>query len=419
MKTIITFLLIFSVIVIFHEFGHFFFAKRAGILVREFAIGMGPKLYQYQGEETTYTLRLLPIGGYVRMAGLEEMADSVEAGMQLSLTFNEGGKVTELSLAEDDLAAEALPVEVVSADLDRDLSLQAIPYGEREAQTYSIDRQADFVEADGTRLKIAPYDRQFQSASIPQRLMTNFAGPMNNFILGILAFTVLAFVQGGVPSSEAIVGEVVDGSPAQTAHLQTGDQIQTINGQEVASFADMQAKVSSSEGKPLEVTYERQGQEMTTQLQPKEVDYNGQKIYQIGVGRFKDSRFLAKLTYGFKASWAMITGILTTLVGMFKNGFNINQFGGPVFMYQATGEVVNQGWIAIMSWTAMLSLNLGVVNLLPVPALDGGKILFNIIEAILGRPVDQKVEGIINLAGAALLFILMIAVTWNDIQRLF
>ncbi|AMB94717.1 RIP metalloprotease RseP [Aerococcus sanguinicola] len=419
MKTIITFLLIFSVIVIFHEFGHFFFAKRAGILVREFAIGMGPKLYQYQGEETTYTIRLLPIGGYVRMAGLEEMADSVEAGMQLSLTFNEAGKVSELSLAEEDLAAEALPVEVVTADLDRDLSLQAIPYGEREAQTYVIDRQADFVEADGTRLKIAPYDRQFQSASIPQRLMTNFAGPMNNFILGILAFTVLAFVQGGVPSSEAIVGEVVDGSPAQASHLQTGDQIQTINGQEVASFADMQAKVSSSEGKPLEVTYERQGQEMTTQLQPKEVDYKGQKIYQIGVGRFKDSRFLAKLTYGFKASWAMITGILTTLVGMFKNGFNINQFGGPVFMYQATGEVVNQGWIAIMSWTAMLSLNLGVVNLLPVPALDGGKILFNIIEAVLGRPVDQKVEGIINLAGAALLFILMIAVTWNDIQRLF
>ncbi|MGX7433806.1 RIP metalloprotease RseP [Aerococcus sanguinicola] len=419
MKTIITFLLIFSVIVIFHEFGHFFFAKRAGILVREFAIGMGPKLYQYQGEETTYTIRLLPIGGYVRMAGLEEMADSVEAGMQLSLTFNEAGKVSELSLAEEDLAAEALPVEVVTADLDRDLSLQAIPYGEREAQTYVIDRQADFVEADGTRLKIAPYDRQFQSASIPQRLMTNFAGPMNNFILGILAFTVLAFVQGGVPSSEAIVGEVVDGSPAQASHLQTGDQIQTINGQEVTSFADMQAKVSSSEGKPLEVTYERQGQEMTTQLQPKEVDYKGQKIYQIGVGRFKDSRFLAKLTYGFKASWAMITGILTTLVGMFKNGFNINQFGGPVFMYQATGEVVNQGWIAIMSWTAMLSLNLGVVNLLPVPALDGGKILFNIIEAVLGRPVDQKVEGIINLAGAALLFILMIAVTWNDIQRLF
>ena len=419
MKTIITFLLIFSVIVIFHEFGHFFFAKRAGILVREFAIGMGPKLYQYQGEETTYTIRLLPIGGYVRMAGLEEMADSVEAGMHLSLTFNEAGKVSELSLAEEDLAAEALPVEVVTADLDRDLSLQAIPYGEREAQTYVIDRQADFVEADGTRLKIAPYDRQFQSASIPQRLMTNFAGPMNNFILGILAFTVLAFVQGGVPSSEAIVGEVVDGSPAQASHLQTGDQIQTINGQEVASFADMQAKVSSSEGKPLEVTYERQGQEMTTQLQPKEVDYKGQKIYQIGVGRFKDSRFLAKLTYGFKASWAMITGILTTLVGMFKNGFNINQFGGPVFMYQATGEVVNQGWIAIMSWTAMLSLNLGVVNLLPVPALDGGKILFNIIEAVLGRPVDQKVEGIINLAGAALLFILMIAVTWNDIQRLF
>lgn len=420
MTSIIAFILIFSIIVIVHEFGHYYFAKKAGILVREFSIGMGPKIYHYEAEETTYTLRILPIGGYVRMAGLEEMADTITKGMQVVIEQNEAGIVQTISLENEGQNFNGLPLEVWEADLENEMFIEGIPYGGSDRVRYSVSKQANIVESDGTIVKVAPRERQFQSATIWQRLLVNFAGPMNNFILGILAFILLAFMQGGVWSNEPIIGEIQADSIAQVAGLQTGDEIVSINGEAIDSFAELQTTIQSNPDTALTFEVNRDGATEEITLTPKATTLeSGETVGLIGVQRSQDTSFFAKIAYGFTTTWSMMTGIFSVIAGMFKTGFDINNFGGPVYMYQATSEVVSFGLVGIVSWLASLSINLGIVNLLPVPALDGGKIVLNLVELVRGKPLQAKTEGMINIVGAVLVLILMIAVTWNDIMRMF
>ena len=420
MTTIIAFIFIFSVIVIVHEFGHYYFAKKAGILVREFSIGMGPKIFHFEAEETTYTVRMLPIGGYVRMAGLEEMSDTLTKGMQVVVEQNEEGVVDTISLENDSQNFSGLPLEVWGADLEKDMFIEGIPYGGEDKVRYQVSKTANIIESDGTLVKVAPIERQFQSANIWQRLIVNFAGPMNNFILGILAFIILAFMQGGVWSNTAELGVIQADSAAQVAGLEEGDQIVAIDGQDVETFDDMQAIVQTNPDQSLTFTINRNGQEQDIDVTPKATETtSGETVGIIGAQRVQDTSFMAKITYGFSNTWTMITGIFAIIAGMFKTGFDINNFGGPVYMYQTTSQVVSFGLAGIISWLAALSINLGIVNLLPVPALDGGKIVLNFIELVRGKPLQAKTEGIINVVGAVLVIVLMIAVTWNDIMRMF
>lgn len=420
MTTIIAFIFIFSVIVIVHEFGHYYFAKKAGILVREFSIGMGPKIFHFEAEETTYTVRMLPIGGYVRMAGLEEMSDTLAKGMQVVIEQNEEGVVDTISLENESQNFSGLPLEVWAADLEKDMFIEGIPYGSEDKVRYQVSKTANIIESDGTIVKVAPIERQFQSANIWQRLIVNFAGPMNNFILGIIAFIILAFMQGGVWSNTAELGVIQADSAAQVAGLEEGDQIVAIDGQDVETFDDMQAIVQTNPDQSLTFTINRDGQEQDIDVTPKATEVtSGETVGIIGAQRVQDTSFMAKITYGFTSTWTMITGIFSIIGGMFKTGFDINNFGGPVYMYQTTSQVVSFGLAGIISWLASLSINLGIVNLLPVPALDGGKIVLNFIELVRGKPLQAKTEGIINVVGAVLVIVLMIAVTWNDIMRMF
>lgn len=420
MINIIAFILIFSIIVIVHEFGHYYFAKKAGILVREFSIGMGPKIYHYEAEETTYTLRILPIGGYVRMAGLEEMSETLSKGMQVVIEQDSKGLVTNISLENEEQNLQGLPLEVWEADLEDDMFIEGIPYGASEKVRYQVSKTANIVESDGTILKVAPKERQFQSASIWQRLLVNFAGPMNNFILGILAFIILAFMQGGVWSNDPVIGNVQEDSVAYDAGLQEGDQVVSINGESVDSFAEMQTTIQESPDQEVTLAIDRGGQTQNISVTPEATEVeSGETVGLIGVQRSQDTSFMAKISYGFTSAWTMITGIFSIIGGMFKTGFDINNFGGPVYMYQATSEVVSFGLVGLISWLGSLSINLGIVNLLPVPALDGGKIILNFVELIRGKPLQARTEGMINVVGAVLVLILMIAVTWNDILRLF
>lgn len=212
MKTIITFIIVFGILVIVHEFGHFFFAKRSGILVREFAIGMGPKIYGHQAKDgTTYTLRLLPIGGYVRMAGNGDDETEMAPGMPLSLLLNSDGIVEKINLSKKVQLTNSIPMELIRYDLEEELTITGYVNGEEEQEvTYSVAHDASIIEADGTELRIAPKDVQFQSAKLWQRMLTNFAGPMNNFLLAILLFILLAFMHGGVQVTNTNqIGEVL------------------------------------------------------------------------------------------------------------------------------------------------------------------------------------------------------------------
>lgn len=421
MKTLITFIIVFSVIVIIHEFGHYFFAKRAGILVREFAIGMGPKIWGHQGKDgTTFTLRALPIGGYVRMAGNGEDEVELTPGMPIGLVLDEKGEVTQINTSSKVQLVNAFPFELAEFDLEDKLFVSGYQNGdESQLVTYDVLHDATIIESDGVEVRIAPRDVQFQSAKLWQRMLTNFAGPMNNFLLAIVLFIVITFIQGGVAITNTNkIGAISENSPAQTAKLKEGDAIQSIDGQKISSWDDLTAAITGSKKSVLNFTVKRENETFTTQVKPEKEEVDGQKVVRIGVQVPMDTSFLGKFTGGIKQAANSSVQLLRALGNLIAKQ-DINKLGGPVAMFQMSSEAAKQGPLTVMVLMAVISMNLGVMNLLPIPALDGGKIVLNVIEGLRGKPLSQEKEGILTLIGFGFLLLLMVLVTWNDIQRWF
>lgn len=420
MQAIIAFLFVFSVIVIIHEFGHYYFAKKAGILVREFAIGMGPKIFQVRKGETVYTLRLLPIGGYVRMAGHDEDEQEIKPGMMITIELDKENIVQKLNFDEHLIIENSVPFQIEEADLHRSMTLSGYFVNSEEKVNLTVSKQATIIESDGTEVVVAPIERQFNSASLWNRIKTNAAGPMNNFILSIIIFIIVGFMQGGVPSNDTVIGQVSDQSAAHEAGLQTSDKIISIDGVDIHSWDEMTSIVRSSADKTLSMTIQRNGDTKNVSITPKSVEgQNGSKIGQLGVTRTLDNSILSILGYGFTQTISVIVLVLSALGSIFTKGFNLNQLGGPVAIYSLTSQVAKNGLIDLLSFMGMISANLGVMNLLPIPALDGGKLVLNFIEGIRKKPLDPEKEGYLTIAGAIFLFALMLLVTWNDIMKLF
>lgn len=420
MQAIIAFLFVFSVIVIIHEFGHYYFAKKAGILVREFAIGMGPKIFQVRKGETVYTLRLLPIGGYVRMAGHDEDEQEIKPGMMITIELDKENIVQKLNFDEHLIIENSVPFQIEEADLHRSMTLSGYFVNSEEKVNLTVSKQATIIESDGTEVVVAPIERQFNSASLWNRIKTNAAGPMNNFILSIIIFIIVGFMQGGVPSNDPVIGQVSDQSAAHEAGLQTSDKIISIDGVDIHSWDEMTSIVRSSADKTLSMTIQRNGDTKNVSITPKSVEgQNGSKIGQLGVTRTLDNSILSILGYGFTQTISVIVLVLSALGSIFTKGFNLNQLGGPVAIYSLTSQVAKNGLIDLLSFMGMISANLGVMNLLPIPALDGGKLVLNFIERIRKKPLDPEKEGYLTIAGAIFLFALMLLVTWNDIMKLF
>ena len=420
MQAIIAFLFVFSVIVIIHEFGHYYFAKKAGILVREFAIGMGPKIFQVRKGETVYTLRLLPIGGYVRMAGHDEDEQEIKPGMMITIELDKENIVQKLNFDEHLIIENSVPFQIEEADLHRSMTLSGYFVHSEEKVNLTVSKQATIIESDGTEVVVAPIERQFNSASLWNRIKTNAAGPMNNFILSIIIFIIVGFMQGGVPSNDPVIGQVSDQSAAHEAGLQTSDKIISIDGVDIHSWDEMTSIVRSSADKTLSMTIQRNGDTKNVSITPKSVEgQNGSKIGQLGVTRTLDNSILSILGYGFTQTITVVVMVLSALGSIFTKGFNLNQLGGPVAIYSLTSQVAKNGLIDLLSFMGMISANLGVMNLLPIPALDGGKLVLNFIEGIRKKPLDPEKEGYLTIAGAIFLFVIMLLVTWNDIMKLF
>lgn len=420
--TILAFVLVFGTIVFVHEFGHYTMAKRSGILVREFSIGMGPKLFAYRKQGTTYTIRILPLGGYVRMAGLEEDADELKKGMVLSLLLGADGKVTKINTSQKVSLMGGLGLELVDWDLVDNLFISGYENGnENELKRYEVSHDALIVEGDGTEVQIAPRDVQFQSASLINRMLTNFAGPFNNFILAIIAFAVVALLQGGVKTTTNTIASVQPNSVAQKAGIKAGDKLIQAQATKSSDWNSLAQVISSRPKKQTKLVLQRGAKKLTVVVKPQAKKVNGQVVGLIGItSKIKsDNRPLAIVTYGFKEAWVVTSQVLVALKNMVTKGFNINQLGGPVAMYSFTSQATHYGLASVIMLLGLLSINLGIFNLLPIPALDGGKILLNIIEAIRGKPLDPNKEMVVTLIGVAFLLILMVLVTWNDISRYF
>ena len=418
MQGIIAFIFIFGVIVVVHEFGHFYFAKKAGILVREFAIGMGPKIFAHIGKDgTAYTIRMLPLGGYVRMAGWGEDKTEIKTGSPVSLTLNEEGVVTRVNLSDKVLDNTSLPMNVTSFDFEEKLEITGLVLD--ESKTFRVDHDATIIEEDGTEVRIAPLDVQYQNASIWGRLMTNFAGPLNNFILGILTFILFFFLQGGVPDVTTNQVTVTDGGALQAAGVETGVRILEINGQQVSDYKDVsnilaQVNEKAKEAPVLNLLVEEDGKEKTLQV----TTIKDQGYFRLGVSPYLKTGFVETIVGGFQEAGATALLIVNALKNIIAS-FDVKQLGGPVAIYNVSSQAAEGGILPVLRLLAMLSINLGIFNLIPIPALDGGKILINLIEAIRRKPLKQETESYITLVGVAIMVVLMLVVTWNDIMRVF
>ncbi|MFD1672843.1 RIP metalloprotease RseP [Agrilactobacillus yilanensis] len=420
MKTIIVFIIVFGLLVLVHEYGHYYFAKKSGILVREFSIGMGPKLFATRKNGTTYTIRWLPLGGYVRMAGSSDDELEIEAGTMATLVLDDNGKVKKINTSNKVVSTDGIPIQINKTDLEKELYVEGYENGdEQELKRFEVWHDATVIEKDGTEVQIAPIDRQFRSASLPKRMITNFAGPMNNFIFAILIFIVLAFMRGGVPQNTNEVGQIMADSPAAKVGLKTGDKILKVNGQKTADWTAAQTQISKYPGKQITLTVQHNQKTEQLKITPKKVTQQKQTYGQIGIMQSMNTNFGAKIAYGFTA-FADLSGQIFYLLGRMVTGhFSIDQLAGPVGIYTMTSQATSQGLNTIIYFLAYLSVNLGIINLIPIPALDGGKLLLNIIEGIRGKPISQDKEAIVTLIGVGLLVFLMIAVTFNDFQRIF
>ena len=417
MLGILTFILVFGIIVVVHEFGHFYFAKKSGILVREFAIGMGPKIFAHIGKDgTAYTIRILPLGGYVRMAGWGDDTTEIKTGTPVSLTLTDDGKVKRINLSGKKLDQTALPMQVTQFDFEDKLFIKGLVL--EEEKTFAVDHDATVVEADGTEVRIAPLDVQYQNATIWGKLITNFAGPMNNFILGIVVFWILIFMQGGVRDVDSNQFHVMpQGALAKVGVPETA-QITKIGSHEISNWESLiQAVESETKDKTtptLDVTISEKGSDKQVTVTPEE----SQGRYILGVQPRVKSDLLSMFVGGFTTAADSGLRILSALKNLIFHP-DLNKLGGPVAIFKASSDAAKNGLENVLYFLAVISINIGIFNLIPIPALDGGKIVLNILEAIRRKPLKQEIETYVTMAGVVIMVVLMLAVTWNDIMRLF
>lgn len=417
MLGILTFILVFGIIVVVHEFGHFYFAKKSGILVREFAIGMGPKIFAHIGKDgTAYTIRILPLGGYVRMAGWGDDTTEIKTGTPVSLTFTDDGKVKRINLSGKKLDQTALPMQVTQFDFEDKLFIKGLVL--EEEKTFAVDHDATVVETDGTEVRIAPLDVQYQNATIWGKLITNFAGPMNNFILGVVVFWILIFMQGGVRDVDTNQFHIMpQGALAKVGVPETA-QITKIGSHEVSNWESLiQAVESETKDKTaptLDVTISENGSDKQVTVSPEE----SQGRYLLGVQPGIKSDFVSMFVGGFTTAADSALRILSALKNLIFQP-DLNKLGGPVAIFKASSDAAKNGIENVLYFLAIISINIGIFNLIPIPALDGGKIVLNILEAIRRKQLKQEIETYVTLAGVVIMVVLMIAVTWNDIMRLF
>lgn len=417
MLGILTFILVFGIIVVVHEFGHFYFAKKSGILVREFAIGMGPKIFAHIGKDgTAYTIRILPLGGYVRMAGWGDDTTEIKTGTPVSLTLTDDGKVKRINLSGKKLDQTALPMQVTQFDFEDKLFIKGLVL--EEEKTFAVDHDATVVEADGTEVRIAPLDVQYQNATIWGKLITNFAGPMNNFILGVVVFWILIFMQGGVRDVDTNQFHVMSQGALAKVGVPETAQITKIGSHEISNWESLiqavEAETKDKTAPTLDVTISEKGSEKQITVSPEE----SQGRYLLGVQPGIKSDFLSMFVGGFTTAADSALRILSALKNLIFQP-DLNKLGGPVAIFKESSDAAKNGIENVLYFLAMISINIGIFNLIPIPALDGGKIVLNILEAIRRKPLKQEIETYVTLAGVVIMVVLMIAVTWNDIMRLF
>lgn len=430
MQGIIVFIIVFFVVVTVHEFGHFLVAKKSGILCQEFAIGFGPKVFHKKIGETNFTVRLLPIGGYVKMPdnvfdfNNEVSPYDIKKGMNIYLKLDEDNKVQKILLdVTNDV--DAVKIQVNDCDLTYKLFIEGYSNGGETLEKFLVKDDACVVFS-GMEEQIAPINRMFSSHSCGKKIATLFAGPFMNFVLAACIFVGISMVNG-VPVDKPIIGGIIDNSPAYNVGLKSNDVIKKINDNEIKSWNEIRNKVQETNGNELRLIIEREGRTLEYNINPKKEtlsDKNGnlKNTYTLGIKVKYEKNLMYSIKYGLKQTLyyggIIFMGIVGLFISLIKGIFSLNQLGGPVAIYEMSSEVAKNGLESTLRWIGILSVNLGLMNLIPIPVLDGGRIVFVLYEAIFKKPINKKAQYYITIVFALLLLILTIAVTWNDISRL-
>ncbi|MDO9308036.1 MAG: RIP metalloprotease RseP [Deltaproteobacteria bacterium] len=369
-------IIVLGVLIFVHELGHFLFAKMLGVSVEKFSLGFGPKLLGKKIGETEYLLSAFPLGGYVKMFG--------EGG------FIEGGESHHPP--EDE---------------------------ESESETAPAPVQRELTEEEKSR--------SFAHKPVLARIAIVMAGPVFNLIFAWMIFIVLCMM--GVPTVTAKIGEVLKDKPAARAGVLKGDVISSINSKPIARWDEIAEGVAASKGQPLTVSVKRGEKTVDFTMTPEpRISKNlfGEKVngYAIGVASAGDvvteyyDPFQAVIK-GTEQTWKVIDITIMSLVKMVQRVVPMDSVGGPIMIAKMAGEQASAGAASFLAFMALLSINLGVLNLLPVPVLDGGHLLFYFMELIFRRPVPQKVREYAQQIGMVLLLGLMVMAFYNDIIRYF
>ena len=340
--TIIYFIIILGITVMIHELGHFIFAKKAGVYVYEFSIGMGPRLFKFnrKNDEPEYSIRLLPIGGYVSMAG---------------------------------------------EDMEEDSKI--------------------------------PKDKQLVNKRWIPRFLTMFAGILFNFLLAIFLLFIIALISGSPVSTPEI--DYIDPTyEISNTNLKQNDIITKINNKKISNKDDLLLELQINNGKTIEIEVNNN---YTVTVSPTLVIENGESIYRYGFSIKNEYKtgFLNALIYAFTKTLSLVKQLMLIIFYLITGKLSLNNLSGPIGIYSVVAEVSKTGILNILYLIAYLCINVGFINLLPIPAFDGCRILFLIIEKIKGSKVNQKVENMVHSIGFVFLMILMVLITYNDIIRIF
>lgn len=332
--------------------------------------------------------------------------------------FDKEGKVNKVIINNKEQHPNAKVIEVEQADLEHNLFISGYEEGEDERlQKFEVAEESYFV-MDGEEIQIAPYSRQFASKTLGQRALAIFAGPLMNFILAFVIFIVLGISQGYVVD-KPVMGKLTSDGVAVDAGLKQGDKVQAIDGQSVSTWDDVVKVIQKHPEQQITFTVQRGGKTLDIPITPESRKVGEQTIGLIGVYAPVEKSFIGSITHGATETYTWMKEILTGLGKLVTGQFKLDMLSGPVGIYAATDQVAQSGIYYLMKWAAVLSINLGIVNLLPLPALDGGRLLFFAVEGIRGKPIDRQKEGVVHFIGFALLMLLMLVVTWNDIQKFF
>ncbi|MCR5422141.1 MAG: RIP metalloprotease RseP [Bacilli bacterium] len=540
---ILAFIFVLGSIILIHEGGHFYFAHKCGVLCREYAFGMGPRLIGKKKGETTYAINAFPIGGYVAIAGEEKEADPLKGVEKVRLVI-EDEIVKKICFEVDNVLFSDLPLfDLVAYDLYDEAQTGELYIDVKEednVKRYKVDDKAEYIYATYKKrevdlnkkekyissLQIAPYNRQLNSKKIGQRAMVMFGGPMMNFVLAIVVFIISAFIMGVSNTKSTVLSSVSEGTPAYIAGLDEGDKILSlhangesellvetktwsdissfmeqyengnyndvitirylddetdsqkevnirpmvliysismyedissdevkiaalakkskaylaglregdiitkVNGNEINTWKDVYSEFKKIEEAKQKVTVcvnrEGEAEELSFEVTPysKKLFERTQNVsyvaMQIGISPTNTRNPLLCLKAAFVNMYSCVKQLAVTLWMLITSSeVGIRDLSGVVGIFSLTSDAASNGFGYLLYWMGFLSVNVGFMNLLPIPALDGGRLMFLLIEAIRKKPVSQKIQDLSINITMILLFALMGFTIINDILRFF